>query len=388
MGGERKIYVPRKKYLHQTLKFWLGHLLSRKGIEDCLDTFPHGPSEDLDAPIYDIWLSKVFRTLKDASGNSFLSPHGEEGRLVFSLSVDGFNPFYNKAAGRVASSTGIWLVVLNLPPHLRYLPENVLLVGVIPGPDKPAVDQINPYIKLLVDDLLEFWDPGIFFSRTHRCRSGRLFKAMLVPLVADMLAARQVIGIPGSVTTHSFCTFCNLDYNDIDIMNKAEWPTKNVDDIRHFAALWKEAASEKHQKQIFDAFGLRWSPLLNLPYWDPVHYTVIDSMHALDLGLFQTHCRLLFQIDLKVPGGDGSITKPLVVQDKLVEKDNTFNDCLKIIRQNKDEMIFKLLAFHRKILYTICIENNILGDGHSCVVGTRWVLARNIYLWVSSFLLL
>jgi hypothetical protein len=79
---------------------------------------------------------------------------------------------------------------------------------------------------------------------------------MLVPLVADMLAARQVIGIPGSVTAHSFCTFCNLDYDDIDITNKAEWPTKNVDDIRHFAALWKEAVSEKHQKQIFDAFGL------------------------------------------------------------------------------------------------------------------------------------
>jgi hypothetical protein len=111
-------------------------------------------------------------------------------------------------------------------------------------------------------------------------------------------------------------------------------------------------------------------------------------MHALHLGLFQTHCRLLFQIDLKVPGGDGSIMKLLVVQDKLVEKDNTFNDCLKIIRQNEDEMIFKLLAFHCKILYTICVENNILGDGHSCVIGTRWVLARNIYLWVSSFLLL
>lgn len=110
MGGERKIYVPCRKYLHQTLKFWLGHLLLWKGIKDYLDTFPCGPSEDLDAPIYDIWVSKVFCTLKDASGNSFLLPHGKEGQIVFSLSVDGFNPFYNKAAGHVASSTGIWLV--------------------------------------------------------------------------------------------------------------------------------------------------------------------------------------------------------------------------------------------------------------------------------------
>jgi hypothetical protein len=88
---------------------------------------------------------------------------------------------------------------------------------------------------------------------------------------------------------------------------------KNVDHIRHISRLWKDANSEEHQQQIFEAWGLCWSALLDLPYWDPVHYTIIDSMHTLDLGLLQTHCRKFFQIDVKVSGGDSSSTQPLVV---------------------------------------------------------------------------
>ena len=61
---------------------------------------------------------------------------------------------------------GIWLVVLNLPLHICYHPENVCQVGMIP--DKPSMDEINHYLQLVVGDLLEFWDPGVYFSQTYR----------------------------------------------------------------------------------------------------------------------------------------------------------------------------------------------------------------------------
>jgi hypothetical protein len=54
---------------------------------------------------------------------------------------------------------------------------------------------------------------------------------MLVLLVADLLAAHQVIGLPGSMTAHSFCSFCDLDHNNIDVLDPTEWPAKNVDHI-------------------------------------------------------------------------------------------------------------------------------------------------------------
>ena len=39
----------------------------------------------------------------------------------------------------------------------RFLQENVILVGVIPGPREPQFD-INSFLKPLVDDLLLLWN--------------------------------------------------------------------------------------------------------------------------------------------------------------------------------------------------------------------------------------
>ncbi|KAG5222102.1 STE/STE11/BCK1 protein [Salix suchowensis] len=48
-------------------------------------------------------------------------------------------------------------------------------------------------------------------------------KALLVPLICDMLGARQVAGLPGTVNAHYFCTTCDLDVDDIDILDIKEW---------------------------------------------------------------------------------------------------------------------------------------------------------------------
>ena len=239
---------------------------------------------------------KIVSLLQDVKGCPFFPGPTAEGRLIFSLLIDSFNLFHNKTAKQTPSSTGIWLILLNLSPHKHYLPENIFLVGVIPGPYKPEMHQINHYLALVVKDLQESWDPGIFFSRTYHWQEDRTFWAMLVPLVADMPAVRQASG----PRAHYFCTLCDLDIDDLDFMIPNEWLRKEPHHVREFAAMWKNALSEQYQEQIFEACGIRWSALLDLPYWDPVLCSVVDSMHALDLGLFQHHCRDLFQINIKV----------------------------------------------------------------------------------------
>jgi hypothetical protein len=52
--------------------------------------------------------------------------------------------------------TAIWLILLNLPSHLQYCPQNIFLTGIIPGPKKPLLSDSNHSIKLLVDVLLDF----------------------------------------------------------------------------------------------------------------------------------------------------------------------------------------------------------------------------------------
>jgi hypothetical protein len=381
VGGDRVVPIPIRKYYHQDFKSWLGRLLARKGIEEHIEPRLNPTTGTID----DICMSDVILNLKDDSGNKFYPGPKDEGRLIFSLSVDSFDPLGNKTARQSISSTGIWLVLLNLPWHLRYRPENLYLAGVIP--DKPATHQINHYLELIVKAFLEFWHPGIFFSRTYKYRLGRLFKAMIIPVVCDMLAARQVIGA-SSPTSHYFCTLCDLDIHDIGVLHRTDWPKKSLSDIIEFATLWRNAETEHDRDSIFHAFGWRWSPLFNLPYFDPTLFTVVDSMHTLDLGLLQHHCRELFGIDVKHVGGDGSpppqttwsTTKVLSDQDDIPK----LKRCHNLIRENKTppELLYEILNFDRRELYTICVYYDIREEGTSNIVGTKWWLAKQINNWV------
>ena len=387
MTGEKVVSEPVKKYLHQDLKHWVGRLLSRKGIEEHLSGSPYLPQgQQRPDVIDDIWLSDAFVQLKDVSGRPFYPGPSTEGRLVFSLSVDSFDPFGNKTAKQSISSTGIWLVLLNLPWYLRYLPQNIYLAGVIPGPDKPSLDKIKHYLQLVVDELKEFWNPGVFFSRTYKHPLGQLFFAIVIPVVCDMLAARQVIGYASAPTAHYFCTACELDIDDIDILDRGEWPDKELVHIRCFAMLWKNAQSEEDQKVIFEACGWRWSPLFDLPYWNPILHTIVDSMHTLDLNLLNNHCRTLFRIDIAAPGGESSppadFSNPSRDRARRTQDHKMLDRCLILIEANPKSLLYQLLEFHRQVLYTVCIDYNILGPGKKLVAGTRWILAQNIYTWV------
>ena len=55
--------MPLRKYLHQDLKCWLGRMLSRKGVEDAIEECHPAVPFDRDAPIPDLWFSKIISLL-------------------------------------------------------------------------------------------------------------------------------------------------------------------------------------------------------------------------------------------------------------------------------------------------------------------------------------
>ena len=57
----------------------------------------------------------------------------------------------------------IYLTILNLPRDIWYKPENIILVGIIPGPAEPKYT-INSYLTPLVLELNEAWIEGIQLS--------------------------------------------------------------------------------------------------------------------------------------------------------------------------------------------------------------------------------
>jgi hypothetical protein len=103
----------------------------------------------------------------------------------------------------------------------------MFLAGIIPRPKKPSLSDTNHSLKLLVEVLLEFFDPSMWYSRTARHGQGCQVCAILVPVVSNMLAAYQA-GRFASLTATNFCTCCNLKIQDIENLDRSTWLDQDV----------------------------------------------------------------------------------------------------------------------------------------------------------------
>ena len=292
----------------------------------------------------DVWDAPVFHQFKGVSGEPFISGPEGEGRYLFSLSVDGFNPFQAKEAKQNVMVTGIYMVCLNLPMHLRYLPENTYLVGVIPGPGKPSLEQINHFLQPLVDELLDFWNCGVFFTHTASYPDGRRARCALVPLVCDLPGARQVAG-HASHSAKQFCSFCKLTLEDMENIDPKTWVPRTARKHRDAAMKWKAANTPAERQRVFEETGVRWSDLLRLPYWDPIMFTVIDTMHNHYLGLLKTHCRDIWGMSIDVADGT------TIEQVPPKPNDEEFTIALRLLRSGTDQ---SLELLDKNTLWHLC----------------------------------
>ncbi|RPD52425.1 hypothetical protein L226DRAFT_436666, partial [Lentinus tigrinus ALCF2SS1-7] len=175
----------------------------------------------------------------------------------------------------------------------------IYLAGVLPGPKSPSLQEVNHYIEPLIPELLELWFHGVSYSRTARHTEGRIVRGALIPVVADLGAIRKTTGHASHSATY-FCSFCQLKKKDINQVDPAKWPRRTCQQFRTLAESWQAATSTKERTKLFKANGVRYSVLLQLPYWKPTQFVVLDTMHNLFLGLFQRHCRKVFGMNIAV----------------------------------------------------------------------------------------
>lgn len=328
----KDVPLPIKPYVHHDFQDWMGGLLSRPGNETAMDTAWEETLKESTAatPVTSIFGAKVLRNFMGPDGKTLFGDGGDEGRYVFSLGVDFFNPFGNKQAGKKRSIGIITVMCLNLPPHLRYRPENIFLAGIIPGPNEPRWHLVNCYLAPLVDDFLVFWTPGVWFNRTSLYPNGRFILCAIVVVVCDCPAARKVAGF-ASFNHNYFCHVCyctrkqhgygNTDYfswrrrTHADVQAEAEWWKATVDGVFvSESESMPEPTSESAPREDTSssspradhkvrpdpkatAHGIRWSALLRLPYFDIVRFVVVDGMHNLFLGLIKDHFRQVLGLD-------------------------------------------------------------------------------------------
>ena len=376
-NGDR--WVPIKTYTHQSFIHWLASMLCRPGVEDIVDDYDRLFTEK--DSIEDIWDTKFMRDFPDSTQTiherrPFFTPAMKQyGRYAFSLSVDSFDPLGNVTAKHSISATGINMVLLNLPPHLRHKTENLYHAGVIPGPGKPSNEQMNHFTQLIVNEFAPLYEAGVRYSKTSKYPDGRECKCILAILVTDALAARQVAGFR-SVTSYHPCTSCFITTHDLETLMRP-WLERDPVQHRGYAALWKDALTPGDRKKIEEAHQIRWSPLLELRYWNPSLSTVIDSMHNLYLGLIQDHCRYIWGIHTEYDGGDGEL-RPKVIYPR--PNPTVISSLLNAIRREND--MSKLLetlckkGVSRPALWYICFDHGLRRD------GDQYKLARRIVNWV------
>jgi len=285
-----EIQVPIKTFVSFSFKEYLAKLLARPGLEEKMDAAWNSVSED--GEMRDVFDGEFLCTFQ--YGGKHFSQGGSEGRYVFGLGFDGFNPFTNKQAGKKYSVAMILLVCFNIPPEDRYKPENMFLAGIIPGSHEPPLTCNNHYFTPIVDDFLEFWNTGIKYSRTARYHYGRLVRVALVAVICDLIAARKISGF-GAPTCEHFCTFCHVVRSEDGWgdANRDTWRWRTNEEYRLFASQHKAAENEKAREKVFNSSGIRHSELERLPYFDVTKSLVVDPMHNLLLGLVKEHLTIL-----------------------------------------------------------------------------------------------
>ena len=136
---------PRKKYCYRSVIDSLATLINRPGfLEKCEKWRNRDTACETLSDIYDGRIWHEFQTVDE---KCFLSVPNN---FAFSLGCDWFKPFkhLNDSIG------AIYMIILNLPREERYKPENMILVGIIPGPKEPK-GCINTYLYPLVEELLD-----------------------------------------------------------------------------------------------------------------------------------------------------------------------------------------------------------------------------------------
>lgn len=140
-NGSRKFY-PHLVYPYVCLSSSLKSLLSRPGFynqcEEWRNSFVGSPV---------LYSGNVWN---EFSSNSFLK---DRNSIAFFLNIDWFQPFKH----RVYSIGVIYLAILNVPRVIRYKRENIILIGLIPGPSEPS-KTMNTYLSPLVSELLTLWN--------------------------------------------------------------------------------------------------------------------------------------------------------------------------------------------------------------------------------------
>ncbi|KAL5536439.1 hypothetical protein ACEPAF_261 [Sanghuangporus sanghuang] len=212
-------------------------------------------------------------------------------RIGLILHFDGFGGERGKN-GPSYSSGVLSYSIANLPVHLRYNLENLLLVALTPGPKESLCDELQHVLEAAVDNKLWLYNEGIIM-KTEKFPEGRCCQVYLLADACDHPALCRVCGFADHGHLTRFCTRCKIPRSNLttrDAFTKA-YPPRTNEEHRSQARAYKAArpgdGSNEH-KGLFKEHSSLYYTLSRLPYFDAIRMSVLDPMHNILLGLCKT----------------------------------------------------------------------------------------------------
>ena len=156
--------------------------------------------------------------------------------------------------------------------------ENVMVWGLTPF----SPGDLRGCLELLVKELQELW-MGVKIG-AHDVR------AALICVANDTPAARKVSAFLG-VGASAGCHRCEKYFLRIDGTSAASYtdfspsPKRTAESVARHAAAYKAFATKDQAEGHAQLTGVRYTPLLALPYFQPALMTIVDAMHSLFLGV-------------------------------------------------------------------------------------------------------
>ena len=287
VAGSFKV-VPRKVYQYHSVIDSLKQLIGRRDFLKKCELWRKRTQNVKDGEYADIYDGDVWKSLC-GSGNYLASPYN----FCFTMNVDWFNPYKDTEY----SAGAIYLAIQNLPRTDRYLMENVLLIGMIPGPKEPEKD-INTFLQPLIDDL-KILHKGVTIRNANSFFGSTTIRGMLICIGSDLPATRKICGFLSYNATKG-CSKCLKEFPTAKFGEKPNysgfdcdhWEPRQTTLHKVFAEKVQDATTPTAKECLEKQYGLRYSILLALPYFDIVRYHTIDPMHNIFLGIAKKTVKL------------------------------------------------------------------------------------------------
>ena len=141
--------VAARKFTYLPLGPRILRMFADKNFSKALQSHPGSLVVEPACEMYDIHDSPAWKAAYSENGVF----KGDKRGISLALCTDGVNPFSH--AHVKYSMWPIMITVLNLPRNMRNLFSSILLLGIIPGNGNVEPKCLDPYLQVIVDELLQ-----------------------------------------------------------------------------------------------------------------------------------------------------------------------------------------------------------------------------------------